>query len=287
MEAELARRLAAKAARGELDDPLTGPPPAGAAAGAAPKENGDALATSAEREIAVEPAPDSGVRSSQESPPVGADGAEASDAPGPMRPLTYSMYTISDLDAAGAHPVRIARPRAPDKPVIRWADLGRSASLLARTFAGWIRLAKPRPRALDVCRPALEAFGIEARAAAAAAPWRRLAFGFAIGFGSLLGFAVLVMTVADLTDDVKPTHGSTYTSHAVVSARAPANPESAPTAPVVDLGDIDADPAAPAKTAVPAAPASAAVTPAPKPAPVASKVKHETKKPAVAERFIP
>jgi hypothetical protein len=222
-----------------------------------------------------------------------------------MRPLTYSMYTISDLDAGGAPPARTAPAPEAAKPVVRWDDLGQSMIGLSRTFAGWARLPKPRPRVLDVCRPALEKFGIEARAAAAAA-WssglaRRLAIGCAIGFGSLLALAVVVMLVADLTDDVKPTHGTTYASHAVAPGEAASAPggdtaqaASAPP-PVIELGDLDEDPSGTqGKTKAKALSSTSSTSPAPAIPPkpgsavmVAPKAKHETKKPAAAERFIP
>jgi hypothetical protein len=240
---------------------------------------------------ADERGPDSGVRISDEVP-------EAAASSG--RPLTYSMYTISDLDMGEARVVRTPPPPAPEPPRPRWDEVGNATLALVRSFIGYLRLPRPRPRPLDVCRPALAAFGVSVRGALAAMPWRRLAMGFGIGFGSLLLLLVVVMTVADLTDDLKPRHGSSKTSseHAAEGAgaslaspmtspiasaakRVTAEPPPAEAAPLGEIVELDDPDPLPAKTKAAAPPKPAKPKAAPR------ERAERGGKPAPAERFIP
>ena len=238
MEQELAKRLAAKAARGELDehghgtheaesplaaatltnDAATGvcgdtvaPDRSGEVPRAAnQRESGDVVKDTAIHEE-IERAPDSGVRSSQNQEDLAAALSPAAAAP--MRPLTYSMYTISDLDAGEAKSVRLAPGPSPDlETAARWRELSRAIGALVVCHVTWLRLPSPRPHLREFARSSNAKFVDEVRRALAAVRWRRWALGLAVGVGLLLLVLVGIMTLADLTDDLKPRHGTTSTS---------------------------------------------------------------------------
>jgi len=187
MEKKLAERLAAKAAAGELSGeldkdelavPSTRPPPP--------------------RRSEIEAAPDSGVRSSAE-------------APGPVRELTYSVYTIAELESrAQGRPPRMSMAFAP--PVAqpsRWADAKKSGVVLLRALWSCVRAPKPRPRVMDVCRVPLVAFLTDVKLALRALPWKKLGTWTGIAIGSLVLLLFVVLTTAELTDDLKPARSST------------------------------------------------------------------------------
>ncbi len=187
MEKKLAERLAAKAAAGELSGEL--------------EKDSTAVPSKPPPSIPpwmktndVEPAPDSGVRTS-------------ADGPEPARELTYSVYTVTELDArAQARPSRMSMAFAPavaPRPS-RWPDVGKSGLALARAWWTCIRTPKPRPRVMDVCRVPLTAFLTDLEGALRALPWRKLAIGAGIAVGSLVLLLFVVLTAAELTDDLKP-----------------------------------------------------------------------------------
>ena len=188
MEKELAIRLAAKAARSEV-------PPWKRAQ----QEPRDLLPEEA--------APDSGVRSS------------VTDEP--MRPLTYSMYTVSELEA---------RPyQAPPPPVVQrapspWPDVGRSGVALARVLWSWVRASKPRPSLIELGRDPFALFVAHLRAGLKSLPWKKIGWGSAIAFGSLFLLLFALIALAELTDDVSHS-GSASPSKSMMMAKAPAPAE--------------------------------------------------------------
>lgn len=228
MEKELAKRLAAKAARGELpaNDGLDAPPWRGNAS------------------EGVEPAPDSGVRSSVVDEP--------------HRPLTYSVYTVSDLEAR-QHRMSMAAITVPAPS--SWTDVRRSGLTLARTFKGWL-LAKPRPKLRDVCQVPLIALFTDLKVALRQLPWRKIGWMATVAGGALGLLLFTVITVAELTDDLKPAHGVSYATAAESAAPPPIAPAvdddstNADNAPAIELDD-EAAPAPPAP--------KAALKPKPKP----------------------
>ncbi len=239
MEKELAKRLAEKAAKGELPaSPETDAP-----------------------NIEVEPAPDSGVRSSVPTPFKVADDS--------MRPLTYSMYTVSELDEVRAPP----NPSQKSGPTSGWSDVGRSSLALLRILGSWARTAKPRPRLADHVRVPVATLGVDLRTALGRLPWKKIGVTTLIAFGALLVFFLAVVTVAELTDDLKPSRGAAAASKynlqgssETTSARiaAPAQSEADP--PVQAQIELDDEPAKAAKPATPAPKAKPKAPKKPKPA---------------------
>jgi len=279
MEKKLAERLAAKAAAGELSKdglPMESKPPSSKP----PPWRND-----------IEPAPDSGVRTSAEGT-------------GPKRDLTYSVYTLDDLEArAQARPPRMTMsvppPVAP--PLSRWADVGKSGLVLARAWWTCVRTPKPRPRVMDVCRVPFATFLTDLKLALGALPWKKLALGLGVAVGAVMLLLGLVLTTAELTDDLKPrrsrsslrttdpaldapvvegvdTSGSTSVAPSaarpavtqpVVPAPVVPAPVVAPVAPGTSEPvsiEIDDEPPPPAKAATKAAAPRASASPAKKPA---------------------
>jgi hypothetical protein len=247
MEKKLAERLAAKAAAGELS-------------GAVEKEPLGASSKPPPWKSDVELAPDSGVRSSAESPPP--------------RELTYSVYTVADLEARGqARPPRMSMAFAPALPAppSRWAETGTTAIALLRVCWGHLRTPKPRPRMLDACRVPLQLFLTELKLSVRSLPWKKLVVGAGIALGTLLVLLLVVLTAAELTDDLNPARSSSATTagkgvslslstataasknEVALPAEAPRAPEPEP-APSIEIDDEDA-------------PAAVSAKPAPKPKP--------------------
>jgi hypothetical protein len=178
MEKELAKRLAAKAARGEL-----------------PSEVSTDRRDVSPAEERIEPAPDSGVRTS------GPFGVAPLDAE-PARPLTYSVYTVSDLEA---RPPRLSMAAYSAQPQpSRWADTRKSGLVVLRALWAWVRTSKPRPRPMDVLRGPLTVFTTDLRVALRDLPWKKIGWASAFAFGAITLFLFAIVTVAELTDDLRP-----------------------------------------------------------------------------------
>jgi hypothetical protein len=213
MEKKLAERLAANAAAGELSGELQEPehlaePMLEELAEPMQEDLAEPMPASKRplppwKTELIEPAPDSGVRTSE----------------GPARELTYSVYTVADLEARG-RPLRMSMALAPTPPQpSRWADVGRSALAFGRAWWSWARAPKPRPRMLDVCAIPFQQLLTDAQVALRGLPWKKLAIGAGLAFGSSIVLLFLVLTAADLTDDLKPRRASSVdTSEPVLSA---------------------------------------------------------------------
>jgi hypothetical protein len=221
IEKRLATALAAKAAAKEaetLDEPPSKP----------------WTRDSAKVSISPEP-PSSSVRAKDES----VDGQD----------LTYRAYTVAELEAQRRQQ-KPAPPTTPDAQPSRWPDVQRSAVNLARAWwRGWV-CARPRPRLLDVCsipfQQLLTDFTISLRGVA----WRKLALASALSIGALVVLLGLVLTTAELTDDLKPKRASLVAQRDDV-AQAPAAaaqvkaPEPEPAAaPTIEIDEAPSPPPA-------------------------------------------
>lgn len=263
MEKKLAERLAAKAAAGELSGelekgslgvearPPSSKPP--------PWKSND-----------VEPAPDSGVRTSTE----------------PARELTYSVYTLEDLEARQARSTRMSMafvPTPAPQPS-RWADVGKSGLALVRAWWTCVRAPKPRPRVMDVCRVPLTAFLTDLKVALSALPWKKLAVYAGVTLGAVVLLLGLVLTAAELTDDLKPRRSSS--TSAMTTSEAVLSLPGATLAPPAAVKPVVTTPSAP----LPAEPASIEIDDdAPPPAKKAGAkpaAARPTKKPAPAKKKV-
>lgn len=234
MEKKLAERLAAKAAAGELS---------GERERVAPRVEG--VPRASEPPVAsgeLERAPASGVLPSTE------------DAASP--PLTYAVYTVADLEARGQARAAIASAQTGVPSRVRWAEVARSVERLVRAFSGWRKAPSPRPRCLDVCRVPLEVLAADTKAALRVLPWRTIAAGAAIACGSAFLLLFVVLTVAELTDDLKPARPASKAAVAALAVEAPA----ALTVATAEEGEpltIELEDTAPVAKPARAAPASA------------------------------
>jgi hypothetical protein len=239
MEKKLAVRLAAKAAAGELADDSDGDAPS----------SEPLVATDV-----IEAAPDSGVHSSVDEPPP--------------TDLTYAVYTVKDLDARGpARSPRMSMAFAPElqAPPSRWAEVGKAAALLIRSWWIHVRMSKPRPPLHAVCQVPLQLFLTELKLSLRASPWRKIAIGGGVAIGTMLALVFVVVTAAELTDDLKPasrtsamttakvgsltsTATADYAANVAVAAKAPEPPKA-----VAAAGDtIEIDDAPPPPVSKPA-----------------------------------
>lgn len=228
----------------------------------------------------IEEAPDSGVYTSGEHPaasePDEADGA-----------LSFKVYSLADLEARGiasdlsVNATRMSIALMAQKPT-PWADVGRAALVVLRIAKTWVTAPSPRPPAKDVFRAPMVALGYELRTALKQVDWKKVGIYAGISLGTFLFLLFVVVTAADLTDDLKPSRamttqsGDSYTN-AIVAARHAPPPAPAPVvtaAPQPQQGDgleVSSEP-----------------TPPPAPAPVPkTRAGKGKKKAAPAEVFIP
>ena len=207
-------------------------------------------------ESSIAPPPDSGVRESVSRIDAG-------------RSLSYSIYTAAELES---HIVESQRMAPQPIHVPGWPELSTVGRESGRALLAWARLPKPRPRIMDVCRPQLEELGSVTKAVVRAVPWRRIAGVVAMVLGAIVVLLFVVITVGELTDDVKP--GKHIESTSALKAPAPIV-----TAPIVTT-------AAPVVTAEPTSPTFEIVEPAPAPK-GAKKKRGKRPAPVGPERFIP
>lgn len=219
----------------------------------------------------VAPPPDSGVRESVTRLP-------APDAP--MEPrLSYNIYTVAQLDSRSVEVAEAQRlaselraARVPGWPEVKATYLGAARAVLA-----WRKLPVPRPTLRATCGPELELAEAVTRALLRAVPWRRLAVVGAGVCACIAALLFMVITVAEMTDDVKP--GKRSEASNVTSALV------APTAAKAAEPVVVAPKPAPA---VVAAPPVEIDEPAPPPPPKAKKKKAApAKRYAGPERFVP
>lgn len=214
---------------------------------------------------------------------------EQNDGPISDGALSFQVYTLADLDARrpDADPAlrmsRVMFEQTP-RPPTAWLTVRDRGQELATATVGWLRLwAKTKSR--PTTEPLRVPFEL-ARAALATAlrtvDWKKVSVYGGACLGTVLVLLAIVLTVADLTDDLKPArtardpdaksylatdvvagraaapvHGVAGTPKAAVPptalAAAPAEPVApAPAAPVAASPAIELDEEAPAATPAPA-----------------------------------
>jgi hypothetical protein len=191
----------------------------------------------------VEEAPKSGVRMGGPDLPA-------------ARPLTFTVYSVEELDARQ----RVAAP-PPSEPApqpSRWPEVLRSAKALFRAWRAWYKTPKPRTRMMDVCGVAIATLRVDLLAALQELPWRKILVRGGIGFASFLFLLFAVLTVADLSDDLKPSASRAATSKVETTNALEAKPAETVEAPAIELDEDDVTPSADKKPVVSAKkPASA------------------------------
>jgi hypothetical protein len=214
IETRLAERLAAKVAAGEREKD------------AVPSKSAPPWKSDADRP------PESGVRLSEGDP---------------SRELTYSVYTVADLEARGQARARVTVAPPSPRPS-RWPDVWKSAVGLLRVGWAWVRASSPRPHVGEVCNVPLQQLLTDFKTALRGVPWRKLAAGSGIAVGALLVLVLAILATAELTDDLKPARTTVPRSERTESTstaslapndappdNAPSTPAKPPTAPDFEL----------------------------------------------------
>ena len=115
--------------------------------------------------------------------------------------LSYAIYSAAELQS---HIVEAQRLIPQPVPVPGWPDLEVAGRDAGQGLLSWWRFPKPRPRVMDVCRPQLTTLAHVTKAILATVPWKRLAIVAGMVVGSTAALLFAVITVGELTDDVKP-----------------------------------------------------------------------------------
>lgn len=218
----------------------------------------------------IEPPPDSGIRESATGLPT----------PDLQPRLSYNIYTVAQLDSRSVEVAEAQRlaselraARVPGWPEVKATYLGALRAVLA-----WRKLPVPRPALRATCGPELELAEAVSRALLRAVPWRRLAVVVAGVCACIAALLFVVITVAEMTDDVKPGKRS-ETSNATSALVAPAAKTAEP---------VVVAPKPPPAPVVVAAPPVEIDEPAAPPPPKAKKKKAApAKRYAGPERFVP
>jgi hypothetical protein len=203
-----------------------------------PLDADDFLETVVKASTVDEP-PKSGVRMGG---PDGPDGA--------ARPLTFTVYSVEELDARQR--VSVPPPSTPAPRPSRWPEVLKSAKALIRAWRAWYKTPKPRTRMMDVCGVALATLRVDLFAALQELPWRKILVRGGIGLASFGFLLFVVLTAAELTDDLQPSPSRAVASKGeetnALEVKA-AEPAEAAEAPAIELDD-DATPTAEKKPVV-------------------------------------
>jgi hypothetical protein len=142
---------------------------------------------------------------------------------------------VEELDARQRVPA--PAPSVPAPPPSRWPEVLRSAKALIRAWRAWYKTPKPRTRMMDVCGVALVTLRVDLFAALQELPWRKILVRGGIGLASTLFLLFVVMTAAELTDDLPrgPSHAAA--AKAEVTNALEAVPAEAAEAPAIELDD--------------------------------------------------
>lgn len=184
----------------------------------------------------IEPPPPSGVRLSEPPQPAARIATPVVASPTPAAPpeppgelvvaapsaaplpptddsrLTYRVYTVADLERTSDAPVSMRASR-----VVSDTTTARTRALLVRAWgavATFLRAAKAwataqgsRPDPRVALREPFDAMGDELELVVRSVDWKRVGVSFGIAVGASLTLLFAVLTVAELTDDLKPASG--------------------------------------------------------------------------------
>jgi hypothetical protein len=198
--------------------------------------------------------PSSGVQISERHPVV--DALEDN--------VSFKVYTLAELDRRMRDtPASFVRPSVGvivEKGPSPWPRAGAALLALATTFKAWLLLGSGRPALGDALRAPSVVLDLELRAAIRTVEWKRVGMFGGAGLATAFALLFIVLTVAELTDDLKPARASGSTS--LVSSSGESEPVSATTTTLATL--------APEPSAAAVAPASTFVDELDGPAPVAA-----------------
>jgi hypothetical protein len=181
--------------------------------------------------------PPSGVRMSDKDP-----GNDVRSEPEPQpevlndEGLSFKVYTLADLEKRHGDSVPpVIRPSmaalaASPKPPAAWLPAAKALLAVVYTLKTWALMGKGRPPVRDALRAPGVVLGLELRTLSSTVDWKRLAVGVSAGLGTAIVLLFAVLTVADLTDDLKPARTDGAPSMMMPpAAAAPSLPAAEPT----------------------------------------------------------
>lgn len=156
-------------------------------------------------------------------------------------PKSYQVYSLADLDKRHGGPVSLVRTSLTQlqpgaKGPTKWARSKQALWAVVYALRSWVSLGKGRPPLRDAIRAPGQVLVIEVKAALKATDWKRVGTVGGVAAAIAVALLTVVLVVADLTDDMKPTH----TGAAAAAMMPTPEPEpammtapAAPTAPIV------------------------------------------------------
>lgn len=221
--------------------------------------------------------------------------------------LSFKVYTVAELDRRlGDSPPAIIRPSisavtAQPKPPSPWIPVRRALVAVLYAAKSWTLMDRnSRPALRDALRAPCVVLVHDLRPALASVEWKRHAIAAGAGVVAVIVLLFAVLTVAELTDDLKPARADGATTMILPPQAAPSDGTIAPAKtvaaqPVVVATAAQAaaapgdtfNPAEPAEAIELDEPASAAALPAKPPARPAKKQVTKKKPQGKIDPFVP
>lgn len=172
-----------------------------------------ANATWGTAEESINTPPSSGVRVSDPGAPPAAFASATNDPiatpqPGTGEPdsLSFKVYTLAQLERRSDAPVsmRSSTDLSLSGSLAHWQRARTALVAFVSASLAWFRTKGDRPRAAVALRQPFDNLGDELQVAVEMVDWKRLGVSTGIVVGATLTLLFAVLTVAELTDDLKP-----------------------------------------------------------------------------------
>lgn len=211
----------------------------------------------------VDAPPSSGVRMSDPGPAsdssarVVGPAAEGRGVPDSL--LTFKVYTLAELERRSDAPVsmrasRVSFDLTSSRSSHRWQRVATALRDFAAASVAWIKLEGDRPSLKVALRKPFDNLGDELQAAVESIDWKKLGVTTGIVVGATLTLLFAVLTVAELTDDLKPPGAATHLASTEASGIASKTAlDARGVAPATNMAALGVQPVA-ASAALPPAP---------------------------------
>lgn len=214
--------------------------------------------------------PSSGVRMSDHGPAAQVSGVSGvagvacppdSERGGvPDSLLTFKVYTLAELERRSDAPVSMRASRlAFDMTSSRssqphWQRVAVALRAFASASLAWVKIKGDRPNPKVALRKPFDDLGDELQVAVESIDWKKLGVKTGIVVGATLTLLFGVLTVAELTDDLKPPGSATHLASAETSGiPSKSAPDSRGVAPATNMAAMGVQPVA-APAVLPPAP---------------------------------
>jgi hypothetical protein len=257
-------------------------------------------------DYSLEAPPSSGVRMSDPGPASDPSARvvepSASQRGVPDSLLTFKVYTLAELERRSHAPVSVRASRlnfdmTSSRTSHHWQRVATALRAFATASITWIKITGDRPSLKVALRKPFDNLGDELQVAVESIDWKKLGVTTGIVVGATLTLLFGVLTVAELTDDLKPPGAAAHLassetsgipSKSALDARGVAPATNMAAMGVQPVAAASQPPPAPAVIAPPAEaatsigdiddPEPAAAAPAKKPAKKAAAAKPKTSK---------